>query len=76
MVRKPILTPKALTIPEAKAALDKALVKCGNHWFGTRPKVACKAEMIRQANFEDKKVRFATFMDPCHLKNSELEKKF
>ena len=32
--------------------------------------------MIDEAKKEGKTVHFASFMDPCHLKNSELEPKF
>ena len=34
------------------------------------------AEVTRRAKVEGKKVHFATLMDLCHLKNSELENKF
>ena len=37
-------------------------------------KVTSKVEVICQAKFEGKKVHFATLMDLCHFKKSELEK--
>ena len=39
-------------------------------------KVTSKVEVKRKAKLEGKKVHFATLMDLCHLKNSELEKQF
>ena len=44
--------------------------------LGTSPKWPLKAEVIRRAKLESKAVHFATCMDLCHLRNSELEKKF
>ena len=39
-------------------------------------KVRNKKEVIDEARKEGRKVYFASLMDLCHLKNSELEPKF
>ena len=39
-------------------------------------KVTSKVEVIQRTKLEGKKVHVATLMDVCHLKNSEMEKKF
>ena len=38
-------------------------------------KVKSKKEVILEAPRDEKNVHFATLMDPCHLKNAELEPK-
>ena len=38
-------------------------------------KVRNKSEVIEEARHKEVKVHFATLIDICHLKNSELEKK-
>ena len=39
-------------------------------------KVRSKNEVIDEAKNKGRKVNFASSMDPCHLKNSELEPEF
>ena len=50
--------PQALKIPDAKAAVEKT-------WK--------KLEVTEEARNKGRKVHFASLMDLCHLKNSELE---
>ena len=69
-VHKPIPVPTAMTILEAKAALDKLHKLLA--W--DESKVSSEAE-VKRAKLEGKTVYFATLMDLCHLKNSELENK-
>ena len=71
-VHKFIPVPEAIKIPDAKAAgekLDKILA-----WNLT--KVRNQTEVIAEARKEGKTVHFASSMDICHLKNSELEPRF
>ena len=67
LVHTPVPIPKALTIPDAKKALDKA-------WDVS--KVRPKAEVIAQAKRAGRPVHFGSLMDLCHVKNSQLEKEF
>ena len=60
-----------MTILEAKAALDKKWTKLQKVPARDESKVTNKAEVIRRATSEGKKVRFATLMDLYHLKNYE-----
>ena len=76
MVHKPIPTPKAMQNPEANAALDSAWKTLQKLLACDESKVTSEAEVIRQAKLEGKKVRLATLINMCHLKDSELEKKF
>ena len=41
-----------------------------------QPKVRNKSEVIAEARNESRTVHFASLMDFCHLKNSELEAQF
>ena len=38
--------------------------------------MGCEKEVIKEAQKNNKKVHFASLMDLCHLKNSELEPQF
>ena len=49
---------------------------CRSYLLGTSPKWTREAEAIRRGKLEGKKVHFATSMDLCLLKNSDLEQKF
>ena len=69
-----ILMPQAMKIPDAKAAVDKEWKKLETIPAWQLEKVKSKKEVILEAQ-RDKKVRFATLMDVCHLKNAELEPK-
>ena len=68
--------PQASKIPDAKAAVEKEWEKLEKipAWHVT--KVRNKKEVIDEARNEGRKVHFASLMDLCHLKNSELEPKF
>ena len=59
--------PQAFKIQDAKAAVDKEA------WQLTR--VRNKKKVIDEARNEGRKVHFESFMDLCHLQNSELEQK-
>ena len=56
MVHKPILIAKAMTISEAKAALDKERTKLQRFPAWDESKVTSKAEVLRQAISESKKI--------------------
>ena len=58
-----------MKIPAAKAAVDKEWEKL-EAWNLT--KVRNKKEVIGEARNEGRKVHFASLMDLCHLKNSEI----
>ena len=75
LVHKFIPMPQAFKISDAKAAVEK-------EWENWRKfpwqltKVRNKKEVIEEARNKGRKVHFASFMDLCHLKNSELEPKY
>ena len=77
LVHTPIDIPKALTIPEARAALEKEWAKLVNPkrpaWDVTR--VRPKAEVIAESERTGKPVHFGSLRDLCHIKNSQLGKK-
>ena len=62
-----------MTIPDAKAAVDKEWKKLETIPVWKLEKVKSKKEVIFEAQRDKKKVHFATFMVICHLKNAELE---
>ena len=64
-----------MKIPDAKATVEKweKLEKIPA-WNLTE--VKNKHEVIADARIEGRKVHFASWMDVCHLKNSELEPQF
>ena len=76
LVHKFIPMPQAMKIPDAKAAVEKRMGKtCGNS--GRKfAKVKNKTEAIAEARKKCITVHFASLMDICHLKNSELEPQF
>ena len=76
MVHKPIpLT--TMKIPQAKAAaLDKEWTKLQKLPAWDESTTTSKNRGDTQSKMESNTVQFATFVDLCHLKNSELEKKF
>ena len=76
MVHKPIHIPTAMTNLEAKAALEMKRTKLRKLPACDKSKVTSNAEVTRRGKLEGKKILFATVMDLCHLKNSELERKF
>ena len=69
LVRKFIPMPHAMKITDAKAAVEK-------EWEKLVTKVRNKNEVIAEARNEGRTVHFASLMDLCHLKNSELEPQF
>ena len=76
LVHKFIPMPKAMKIPDAKGPVDQ---KCENLWkipAWRLTKVRNKQEIIAEARKEGKTVHFASLLDICHLKKSELEPKF
>ena len=76
LVHKFILMPKAMKIPDAKAAFDKDCAKLEKIPAWQLTKVRNKKEVVDEARKEGNTVHFASLMDICHLKNSELEPKF
>ena len=67
---------QAVKIPDAKAAVDKDWQKVETIPAWQLDIVKSKKEIILEAVRDKNKVRFATLMDICHLKNAELEPKF
>ena len=65
-----------MKIPEANAAADREWDKLEKTPAWQLTKVRNKNEVIDEARKEGKTVHFASLMDLCHLKNSELEPKF
>ena len=65
-----------MKIPDAKAAVEKEweILEKILAWLLTR--VRNKSEVIAEARNEGHTVHFASSMDLCHLKNSELEPRF
>ena len=68
--------PQALKIPDARAAVEKELDKLENLPAWQLTKVRNINEVITEARNEGRTVHFASFMDLCHLKKSELEPQF
>ena len=75
LVHKFILVPQATNILAAKSAVDKEWEKLENISAWNLTKVRSKKEVIDEARTSGAKVRFASLMDICHLKNAELEAK-
>ena len=67
--------PQAMKIPAAKAAVDKEWEKLEKISAWNLTKVKSKKTVIDEARTTGATVHFASFMDICHLKNAELEKK-
>ena len=65
-----------MKIPEANAAAEREWDKLEKTLAWQLTKVRNKKEVIDEARNESRKVHFASLMDLCHLKNSELEPKF
>ena len=79
MPHKPNPIPKAMTIPEAKAALDKERGTLQKLLAWDESKEKSNAEVIRRASFEGEKVHFATLVvssQDCHPKISGVENEF
>ena len=73
LVYKFIPMPQALRIPDAKAAVEKKKEKMKKISAWQLTNVRNKKEVIEEARNKGRKVHFASLMDLCHLKNSELE---
>ena len=65
--------PQALKILDAKAAVEKGWEILEKIPAWQLMKVRNEREVIDEARNEGRKVHFASFLDLCHLKNSELE---
>ena len=75
LVHKFIPMPQAMSIPAAKAAVDKEWEKLEKISAWNLTKVRSKKEVIDEARTKGAIVHFASLMDICHLKNAELETK-
>ena len=76
LVHKFIPMPQALKIPDAKAAVEREWAKLEKIPAWQLTKVWNKSEVIAEARKNGKIVHFASLMDLCHLKTSELEPQF
>ena len=65
-----------MTVLEATAAFDEEWTKLQQILPWDESQVTSKAEVIRKAELEGKKVHFVTLMDLCRLKIFEWENKF
>ena len=65
-----------MKIPDAKAAVEKNWEKLEKVPAWQLTKVRNKKKVIEEARNYGRKVHFASLMDLCHLKNSELEPKY
>ena len=65
-----------MKIPDAKAAVDREWKKLETIPAWDVRKVKSKKDVIKEAQKSSNKVHFASLMDLCHLKNSELEPQF
>ena len=74
-VHKFIPMPQAMKIPHAKAAVDKEWENLKKIPAWQLTKVRNK-EVIDEVRKEGKTEHFASILDICHLKNSELEQNF
>ena len=74
----PTLIPmlQATKIPDAKGSSGERMGKLEKIPAWQLTKVRNKNEVITEARNEGRKVHFASLMDLCHLKNSELEPQF
>ena len=75
MVHTPVPIPKALLIPDAKAALDKEYDKLNRIEAWDMSKVQSKRVIQEKAKRTGKTIHIGELMELCHLKNSQLEKK-
>ena len=75
-VHKIIPMPQAMKIPDAKAAAVKEWENPEKNPAWQLTKVRNKKEVIDEARNKERKVHFASLMDLCHLRNSELELRY
>ena len=76
LVHKFIPMPQALKNPDAKAVVEKEWEKLKKIPAWQLTKVRNKKEVIDEARNKGNTVHFASLMDNCHLKNSELEPQY
>ena len=76
LVHKFIPLPQAMKTPDAKAVVEKEWENQEKMPAWQLTKVRNKSEVIAEAMHEGRKVHFASLVDLCHLKNSELEPPF
>ena len=76
LVRKFIPMPQALKNTGSEGSGGKRMEKCGKIPAWQLTKVRNKKAVIDEARAKGSKVHFASLMDLCHLKNSELEPQF
>ena len=67
---------QALQIPDVKAAVEKEWGAWRKIQARQLTKVRNKKEVIEEARKKGRKIHFASVMDLCHLKNSELEPQY
>ena len=75
-VHTPLPIPKALQIPDAKAALEKEWTKLENKKAWDISTVQPRAKVIRDAKASGRSVHFGSLMDLCHIKNSQMGEEF
>ena len=75
LVQTFIPMPQAMEIPAAKAAVDKECEKLEKISAWNLTKVKSKKSVVEEARMSGATVHFASLMDICYLKNSELEAK-
>ena len=68
--------PPAMNIPDAKASADKVCEKARNVDSMASDESEEPKKFFGGAQKEGRIVHFATLLDLCHLKNSDLEQKF
>ena len=76
LVHKFIPMPQALKIPDAKAAVENEWEKLVKIPAWQLTKVRNKKDVIEEAKNKGRRVHFASLMDLCHRKNSELEPQY
>ena len=76
LVHRPIPIHHAITIPDAKAAVDREWEKLEKLPAWQVTQVKSKKEVIGKAQKDGRTVHIATLMDLCHLKKTELQPKF
>ena len=76
LVHKVIPVPQAMKVPDAGAAVETEWEKLEKSPAWQLTKVRNKNEVLAEARNDGRKVHFASLLDVCHLKNSELDPQF
>ena len=76
LVHKFIPMPHAMKIPDAKAGVENNWEKLEKIPAWQLTKVRNRNEVTAEAKYEGRTAHFASSMDLCHLKSSELEPQF